>query len=424
MEATTQKIPKLRFKKFNDNWKTYQFGEIFTMINTNSFSRAMLNYENGEVKNIHYGDIHTKFNSNFDITKELVPFLNDEVNINKIAENSFCKRGDLVIADASEDYKDVGKSIEIIETDNQKLVAGLHTYIARDLKKLTVVGFKGYLMQTRNVRLQIMELATGVSVLSISKGNINKLSLNIPSLPEQQKIASFLTSVDTKIQQLSQKKTLLEQYKKGVMQKIFNQEIRFKDKDGKEFPEWELKTLNDICEIAKSGGTPTSTKKEYYDGEIPFLAISDMTMQGKYLYSTSKHVSELGLKNSSSWIVPVNSVIYSMYASVGFVSINKIPIATSQAVLNLIIKNDANNEFVYYSLVNFQKEVAKFITTGTQGNLNAQTVKGFEIDFPCLKEQVLIANFLTALDVKIDLVNKQLEKTKEWKKGLLQQLFV
>jgi type I restriction enzyme S subunit len=113
-----------------------------------------------------------------------------------------------------------------------------------------------------------------------------------------------------------------------------------------------------------------------------------------------------------------------MYASVGFVAINRIPIATSQAVLNLILKDNICIDYVYYFLLDFQKYLAEYITTGTQGNLNAQTVKGFVIPIPSLEEQTKIANFLSSIDKKMELVNTQIQDTQEYKKGLLQQMFI
>jgi type I restriction enzyme S subunit len=242
--------------------------------------------------------------------------------------------------------------------------------------------------------------------------------------PEQQKIAAFLTAVDNKIEQLSKKQELLSEYKKGVMQQIFSQAIRFKADDGSEFPEWKERRLGDVCSKAKSGGTPRSTTKEYYDGDIPFLAISDITRQGKYLTSASKKISQLGIDNSASWIVPIDTIIYSMYASVGFVSINKIPLATSQAVINLIVKDGYSIEFIYYHLIEVKKTIHKFIETGTQGNLNAQTVKSLILNIPSLPEQAKIANFLSSIDNKIEQVGKQLDESKQFKKALLQQMFV
>lgn len=216
---------QLRFKdddgrKFPD-WEVKKFGDVFNFIVTNSFSRESLTYDNGIVKNIHYGDIHKKFKSNFKIENENVPFISDDINISNISEDCYCKEGDLIIADASEDYADIGKSIEIISLNNQKLLAGLHTYIARDLSKKMALGFSGYLMQIENVRLQIKTLATGVSVLGISKGNLAKINLSVPSKPEQTKIANFLTAIDDKISHNQTQLNTLKQYKQGLLQQLF-----------------------------------------------------------------------------------------------------------------------------------------------------------------------------------------------------------
>jgi type I restriction enzyme S subunit len=203
------------------NWMEKKLSEILTFFPTNSYSRSFLNYENGEVKNIHYGDVHTKFKTNFDIKKENVPFLNSEIEAGKIPFENYLKEGDLIIADASEDYKDVGKSIEVINLDNQRVVAGLHTYIGRDLNGLTYLGFKGYMMQNHEVRLQIMKMATGSSVLGITKGNLGKIKINIPSLKEQKKFVEFLTAIDVKINFIATQLKETQLFKKGLLQQMF-----------------------------------------------------------------------------------------------------------------------------------------------------------------------------------------------------------
>lgn len=216
---------EIRFKdedgKEYPAWEEKQLGAVFTFCQTNSLSRSLLNYERGAVKNIHYGDIHTKFSTIFDLSKEEVPFINESVDLSKIADENYCKVGDLIIADASEDYKDVGKAIEVVNLAGQTLLAGLHTLIVRDVKKQTVTGFKGYMMQTYNVRQQIMRLATGVSVLGISKGNLSKVKVPLPSLSEQQKIATFLSSLDHQINLVSQQLERMQTFKKGLLQQMF-----------------------------------------------------------------------------------------------------------------------------------------------------------------------------------------------------------
>lgn len=108
--------------------------------------------------------------------------------------------------------------------------------------------------------------------------------------------------------------------------------------------------IKDLIIKGKAGGTPSSTVAQYYNGDIPFLSISDMTKQGKYVSYTEKHISKSGIENSSAWIVPSNSLIFSMYASVGLVCINTVPLATSQAMFSMVLKDHRMIEYIYYFL--------------------------------------------------------------------------
>lgn len=216
---------EIRFKDENGNdypdWEEKRLGEIFSYVSTNSFSRNLLNYEKGNVKNIHYGDIHTKFKTNFDIKKEIVPFINEVVDILKISKSQYCKEGDLIIADASEDYKDIGKAIEIINLKEEKVLGGLHTLIARDENNLTAIGFKGYMMQQHHIRLQIMKKATGISVLGISKSNFSTIIIKLPKTEEQKKIVQCLKSIDDKINIIGAQLDKMIVFKKGLLQQMF-----------------------------------------------------------------------------------------------------------------------------------------------------------------------------------------------------------
>lgn len=267
--------PKLRFPDFKDDWKVKKLGNVVDFYTTNSFSRALLTYDGGEVKNIHYGDIHTKFNSSFAVSEEDVPYINSGVNLEKIPEENYCQVGDLVIADASEDYKDIGKSIEIIDTNNQKILVGLHTILARDSKEELALGFKGYLMQSDSVRKQMMVMATGVSVLGISKTNLAKLEMAMPNKAEQGQIANFLSALDEKIQALTKKKTLLEQYKKGVLQRLFSQDIRFKDEHGHNLPDWEERRLGDVVDFFTTNSFSRALLN-YEDGNVKNIHYGDI----------------------------------------------------------------------------------------------------------------------------------------------------
>jgi type I restriction enzyme, S subunit len=217
--------PKLRFKDENGKaypkWEEKLYEDIFSFYTTNSFSRENLNYETGEVKNIHYGDIHTKFSSRFEVNEEVVPYINANIDLSKVKEENYCKEGDLVIADASEDYADIGKTIELIKLNKEKVIAGLHTFLARPNKAKMHKGFSGYLVQAPYVRKQVMTIAQGTKVLSLSPGRLGKVKLEIPCTEEQQKIASYLSSLDTKIESVATQITQSQTFKKGLLQQMF-----------------------------------------------------------------------------------------------------------------------------------------------------------------------------------------------------------
>lgn len=412
-------VPKLRFKEFSGDWKEKKFADIYDFFQTNSFSRALLNYESGDVKNIHYGDIHTKFKSNFFIYKEKVPFISADVDTSKLKDENYCQIKDLVIADASEDYNDIGKTIEIIELNDEKLVAGLHTYIARDTKNKMALGFGGYFMQTYSVRLQMMKLATGISVLGISKSNLSNMSLVIPSKQEQEKIASFLISIDTKIEQIRKKEELLHQYKKGVIQKIFNKYIRFKSDDGSEFCEWEEKKLGDLGTVI-TGKTPSTSNSEFWNGKIEFITPTDIE-GSKYQTKTTRTVTQ----QSNMKILPIGTIVYTCIASIGKMSLSTLPSITNQQINSLIVNDKKyNNEFVYYALLKITPYIQSTQANTTLPIINKTEFSKFIINVPCIEEQTKIANFLSSIDSKIEQVQKQLNFIKEFKKSLLHQMFV
>jgi type I restriction enzyme S subunit len=215
----------IRFKDDNGNdfsdWAESKFDDYYEFKNTNSFSRENLNYESGVVKNIHYGDIHTKFSTHFNIKKEELPFINQDINIDRIDEENYVQNGDLVMADASEDYADIGKTIEIMNTNGEKILAGLHTFLARKTEKTLALGFFGHLLTTYNTRLKLMKIAQGTKVLGLSKGRVEKITLYIPTSKEQIKITNYLTALDNKIDALERKIEASVDFKKGLLQQLF-----------------------------------------------------------------------------------------------------------------------------------------------------------------------------------------------------------
>ena len=271
--------------------------------------------------------------------------------------------------------------------------------------------FLYYMVQTK--RKHFIKYACGSTFLEISNNEIKKTKCSIPCIEEQKDIASLLTKIDERIETQSKIIKDLEEQKKEISNILFLQPPIKKD------------ALSDIYKKGKAGGTPKSTNKLYYGGEIPFLSISDMTEQGKYIYKTKKYLTEMGVKNSSTWIVPTNSLILSMYASVGQVAINKIPIATSQAMFSMIVSENNVLNYLYYYLSYFkEKKLHRFLETGTQSNINADFVKTIEIPNYGKARNDLITSILSLFDEKIQIEKDILVLYKKQKAYLLQNMFI
>jgi len=250
------------------------------------------------------------------------------------------------------------------------------------------------------------------------------LEINLPSLPEQQKIASFLTTIDSRIQALEKKKSSLEQYKKGVMQKIFTQEIRFKDEDGKAFPEWEEKKLGEVAKFSKGRGLSKN--------DIDENGINDCIRYGElytdYCETIASVKSRTNLKKQDCVLSEINDVIIPASGE------THLDIATASCVLTEgvilggdlnIIKSNLNGVYLAYLLNSKLKNQVACLSQGSSVvHLYSKQLCKLYIICPSQTEQTHIANFLTALDNKIALVNEQIEKTKAYKKGLLQKMFV
>ena len=172
--------------------------------------------------------------------------------------------------------------------------------------------------------------------------------------------------------------------------------------------------LDTLFSKGKAGGTPTSTNKEYYNGEIPFLSINDITKQGKYVRYTENHL-----------VVPKYSLIMSMYASVGLVTINEIPITTSQAMFAMQLKDKDLLDYLYYYLSYFKyRHIHKYLETGTQSNINADIVRGIMIPTYGHSRNMEIASTLQSIDVKIDNELSVLKLFNRQKNYLLSQMFI
>lgn len=317
------------------------------------------------------------------------------------------KKDDLIVSCSGT----IGKT-SLIQENDEKGIISQALLILRVNQELINPKFLKYFLETSKGYNSLISTSGGSSQVNIAKKQIIlDIPIAIPSLLEQAKIIKFLDNI--KIELLEKTLCLYQKHNQYIKNNYFDN----------------LKTENivkfkDIIEKGKAGGTPKSTNKNYYDGEIPFLSINDMTTQGKYITTTEKSITNDGLNNSSAWIIPKNSLLYSIYASIGFVSINKIDLSTSQAIYGIILKENINNNFIYHYLKNFKRYIHRYIETGTQGNLNSKIVQNIEIKLPSLEEQNFYTNLFDNLDKQIEIKEKEISILKDFKKGLLQKMFI
>lgn len=270
---------------------------------------------------------------------------------------------------------------------------------------------------------EIGSKATGGTVQGIKGSVLHQISIYVTNFDEQSKIAYFLSSVDKKITLLNKQYELLCQYKIGMMQKIFSQELRFKDENGKEFPEWKIMTLGDIAQIKRGASPRPITDSIWFDSlsNIGWVRISDVTKSSKYLLKTEQYVSGRGVKKSR--LVNKEKIIMSICATIGK------PICTTFDVcihdgFVVFESLSTNTEFLYYYLSFIEDNWQRYGQPGTQVNLNVDIVSNENIKIPSLSEQIKISQFFATIDNKLSSKKVELHKLKTWKQGLLQQMFV
>ena len=442
-KATAQgRVPKLRFPGFRDAraWDEKPLGKVYSFKVTNSFSRDKLNYEKGLVKNIHYGDIHTRFSTLFDIRKEMVPFINSSEAISKIKSDSYCIEGDMVFADASEDLNDVGKSIEIVNLNNERLLSGLHTLLARQNNSELVIGFGGYLFKSNGIRTGIKKEAQGAKVLGVSAERLSNINIYFPTdKKEQQKIADCLASTDELITAQSQKIDTLKAHKKGLMQQLFPAQGETVPK--LRFPEfrdagaWEERTIQDLIDkriiighLDGNHGALYPRAEEFSQVGVPYISANDF-INGTVDFGKCKHIPMQRAAKFNKGVAKDGDILFAHNATVG-------PVAKLSTSLQFVILSTTatyfrcDNElliniFLKYALSSphFVHQYSRVMYQSTRNQVPITTQREFYLTLPTSTEQQKIAGCLSSIDELITAQAQKLDTLKTHKKGLMQQLF-
>ena len=388
----------MRFPEFSGEWEETTLGKISEITKGSGISKDQLSEQGSPC--ILYGELYTKYKS--EIIGEV--YSRTELDSSSLVKS---KANDVIIPCSGETAIDISTARCVLFNN---ILLGCDLNIIR--LKNDDGGFFAY--QLNGVRkTDIARVAQGVSVVHLYGENLKQITVYHPAIEEQKKITRVLSLIDERI--ATQNKIIedLKKLKSAINKQVFAQEPNL----------W--CRLDILFSKGKAGGTPTSTNKEYYNGEIPFLSINDITKQGKYVRYTENHFSQSGLENSSAWVVPKYSLIVSMYVSVGLVTINEIPTTTSQAMFAMQLKDKGLLDYLYYYLSYFKyRYIHKYLETGTQSNINADIIRGIMIPIYGHSRNMKIASTLQGIDVKIDNELSVLKLHNKQKNYFLSQMFI
>ena len=408
-------VPKLRFKGFEGDWTSSDFSKASVQIIDGDRG---FNYPKSDD---FYDDEFCLFLNAGNVTKQGFNFENTQF-ITKNKDSSLRKgkleRNDLVITTRGT-VGNVAYFNDSVSFNNMRINSGM--VIAR-CQKNVLADFINQFLKSDLFEKWLDKNAFGSAQPQLTVKLLNSISLNYPSKPEQTKIASFLSAVDEKISQLTQKHELLSQYKQGMMQKLFSQQIRFKADDGSEFGEWEelkfnffIKERSQICSDSSIELCSLTIEKgitEKTDRYIRDFLVKDEKNAYKEVHFNDFVMNPMNLRFGAIAKSNIDRIVkISKYYNVFYID---------EKIINL-------KYFVSFATSKPMIDFYNLMSTGSLVEKRRNHFKDFiqyEKKFPCLEEQTKIANFLSAIDQKIEVVAQQIEQAKTWKKGLLQQMFV
>jgi len=395
MEKLTN-TPKLRFPEFKGEWEKKKLGEVAERIGDGLHGTPIYSDDS----DIYFINGNNLTNGKIEINENT-----KKVDYSIFAKNDKGLNSNTLLVSIN------GTIGNISKYSNEKVMLGKSVGYF-NFKENTDFYYHNF--QTDTIQDFFISELTGSTIKNLSLKTLRNTVISFPSLPEQARIASFFTVLDKKIAELKQKKTLLEQYKKGVMQKLFSQELRFKDEEGKEFPEWEEKTLGEVCEIIM-GQSPSSNSYNLEEIGIPLIQ-GNADIQNR-------------LSNPRNWTTEktkeckIGDLILTVRAPVGAVAKSIHDACLGRGVCAIRNNSKSKIEFIYQFLLDYESKWSNIEQGSTFTAVSGVEIKKLKIFIPIIAEQTKIANFLSAIDEKINRTENQIQKTQEWKKGLLQQMF-
>ncbi len=452
------KTPKLRFKEFSGDWEIKKLNDIADIIDGDrgvNYPKESDFYDSEYCLFLNAKNV-TKNGFNFDDKKFITKEKDNALRKGKLNEEDIILTtrgtvGNIAYFNKNIDYKNMRiNSGMVILRSKTILPEYLYSYLKsyyfeKQVKQvcfgsaqpqLTVSGINNF----RIAKTTKEEQEKIASFFSLIDDKISLQGEKVEALKDYKKgmmqkifsrelrfkdddgrdYPSFFSLIDDKISLQGEKVEALKDYKKGMMQKIFSRELRFKDDDGRDYPEWEITTMEKVADLEK-GFTPDTKNEKNWIGNIPWLSIADMK-QGKYLTDVSKYISDKALGNKQ--LVAEGTLIMSFKLTLGRLAIVNRPMITNEAICHFYWKyNNINTEYMYYYLSTVN--IASFGCRAAKGiTLNNDSLNSIVVKLPVINEQMKISNLLKNIDNKIEKEQEKLDSLNEYKKGLLQQMFV
>lgn len=397
--SEVKNIPRLRFKddtvKDFSDWKEMRLGEVVNLKHGYQFRRTDFTQEGLPI--IKIGNV-----------KGTGLFLEDLSFIDENRYEEFKSfeilNGDILMSLTG----NIGRVVEVKNLPYKVIqnyrVGNFQPFDENEISK----KFLKHLLATDQVFGRFNSLSNQSAQANFGKQDMDKIKVCIPNLEEQQKIADFLTAVDKRIELLEKKKTLLETYKKGVMKKIFDQEIRFKDDNGNDFPDWEENRLGEISKITigefviKTKQNPESEYPVYNGGKSWTGFYDEFNNEGNKILISARG------------------------ANAGFVNFEKKKFWAGNSCysIDMIDHTKYKIEYFFFYIKCFQNRFTDYQQAANIPSVSKKDVTLFKVSYPSFKEQNKIYKFLSSIDNQIELLGTQIDKSKTWKKGLLQKMFV
>lgn len=357
---------------------------------------------------VSYGDIYMKYNYHFNQAKSFIDRTTADESI-QVGRNT------LLFTGTGETAEEIGKCVCYTGSDDIYVGGDIIIFSSVDVSPV-FIAYQQYLPFAIK---QKAGFGQGHSVVHIYKSDLEKLYCAYPkSKAEQEKIAEILQEQDRLIEL---KEKLIEEKKKQkqyLMEVLLTGKVRlpgFTD-------EWVVIPLGQVSDMS-SGGTPLTSKQEYFGNDHIWVSIADMSSSGKYIFDSKIKLSNLGLNNCSARLFKKGTVLFAMYASIGECVIAGEECCTSQAILGIVPNTEKlNNEFLYYSLIQKKTSIIAMQQASSQPNLNKGLVQSIQIELPPRLEQIAIVNVLSKADDELDLLQKELEEQKRKKQSLMQLL--